>query len=411
MPAIAYQYSEDIQAVVEGLERFLRKEVIPRHDDNPQLYEDERDTFTPQGIYRPEVLAHMREVRTAASSAGYYNMCAPESIGGQGLGHLAWFAAWERAFRICHDKYWLCQFAISHWAFGPSVVLEKMTDKAKAELLPAIVSGEKMMSFGMSEPGAGSDATMMKTRAVPDGDGWRITGGKIWTTGSPYADYCLIFAITDAELAAGRKGGISAFLVPTNSPGFKVERVIKMWGSVGGNEALLYFDNMRVEAHQLVGTLNRGFNIAMLGVNLGKLFNAARAVGMSRWALEIAFDYVKIRKAFGHTLSEYQGVTFPLAESSTDIHAAHLMSINAAHLLDQGIDARKELSMTKGFAVKAGARAIDRVMQAHGAIGMTNEMWFTQAYRTLRNVQIADGANEVLNRTIVKEMLGGDLEL
>ncbi|HQP68752.1 MAG TPA: acyl-CoA dehydrogenase, partial [Quisquiliibacterium sp.] len=166
-----------------------------------------------------------------------------------------------------------------------------------------------------------------------------------------------------------------------------------------------------VEPWQLVGRLNRGFAIAMLGVNLGRIYNSARAVGMGRWALEKAYDYVKVRKTFDQPLSEYQGVTFPLAESAMQIHAAHLMSLNVSQLLDRGLPARKELSMTKGFATQMGALAVDRAMQVHGAIGMTAEMHMTEMFHSLRLVQIADGSNEILRRTISKEMLAGDLDL
>ncbi len=118
-----------------------------------------------------------------------------------------------------------------------------------------------------------------------------------------------------------------------------------------------------------------------------------------------------MRKAFDNTLSEYQGVTFPLAESAMHIHAAHLMALNVSQLLDRGLPARKELSMTKGFATQMGALAVDRAMQVHGAIGMTAEMHMTEMFHSLRLVQIADGSNEILRRAIAKEMLGGDLDL
>lgn len=411
MTAIAFEYSPEVTAIRGGLERFIRAEVVTRHEQNAHLLESPHRMYGEDGRYAPEVLALIRQVRMAAARAGYYAMCAPESIGGQGLGHVAWFGAWERVFHLCAEQYWLGQYALSHWAFGPSPVLTQLTAQARERMLPGLMSGEESMCFGMSEPGAGSDAMMMQTRATPDGDGWRLNGSKIWTTNSPYADYCIVFAVTDPEAAAQRRNGISAFLVPTKSEGFVVQRVIRMWGSAGGNEAVLHLDNVRVEAYQLVGSLNRGFSIAMLGVNLGRIFNSARAVGMGRWALEKAFDYVKVRKAFDNPISEYQGVTFPLAESAMHIHAAHLMALNAAQLLDRGLPARKELSMAKGFATQMAALAVDRAMQVHGAMGMTSEMHLAEAYKMLRMVNIADGSNEILRRAIAKEMLAGDLEL
>ena len=411
MPAIAWQYPDEVRAVRDGLDRFLKTEVIARHEKHAALLDNERRLFTDDGRYHPDALALIREVRIAAAAAGYYTMCVPQDLGGQGLGNIAWFGAWERIFHTCADHWWLGHYVISHWAFGPSAVLRQLTPQARQTLLPAMMTGHESMCFGMSEPGAGSDAMMMKTRAVADGDGWRLTGSKIWTTNSPYADYCIVFAITDPERAAQRRGGISAFLVPTRSPGFVVERVIRMWGSVGGNEAELRFDDVRIEPHQLVGRLNDGFAIAMLGVNLGRLYNSARSVGTGRWALEKAFEYCRIREAFGNPIAEYQGVTFPLAESAMQIHAAHLMCLNAAQLLDQGLAARKEVSMMKAFATQAATLALDRAIQAHGAIGMTNELGLTEAYKSLRKVNIADGTNEILRRTIAREMLGGDTDL
>ncbi|NDH53047.1 MAG: acyl-CoA dehydrogenase family protein [Betaproteobacteria bacterium] len=411
MTAIAYEYSPEIVEIRKGIEKFIKVEVIPRHENNARLFEIPHKTYTEDGRYSPDVLRLISEVRQAASKAGYYNMCAPESIGGQGLGHVAWFAGWEQIFHQCAENYWIGHFAMGHWAYGPSPVLTRLTDEAKQRFLPGLIAGTHSLCFGMSEPGAGSDAMMMQTRAKSDGTGWLLNGSKIWTTNSPYADYCIVFAVTDPEAAAQRKRGISAFLVPTNSPGFVIQRVIRMWDSAGGNEAVLHFDNVRVEPWQMVGELHNGFSIAMLGVNLGRIYNTARAVGMGRWALEKAFDYIKIRKTFGKPISEYQGVTFPLAESAMHIHAAHLMALNVSQLLDKGLPARKELSMTKGFATQMAAMAIDRAIQAHGAIGVTSELGLTEAYKTLRMVNIADGTNEILRRTIAQEMLAGDTDL
>ncbi len=411
MSAIAYAYPDDVAAIRDGLERFVQAEVIPRHEAHAAPLENPHRRYTEDGRVSPEVLALIAEVRQASARAGYYAMCAPESIGGQGLGHVAWFGAWERLWHLCAEQHWLGQYVLSHWAFGPSAVLSRLTDEARQRWLSGLVSAETTMCFGMSEPGAGSDAMMMQTTATPDGDGWRISGSKIWTTNSPYADFCLVFAVTDAKAASERRNGISAFLVPTTSPGFVVQRVIRMWDSAGGNEAVLHFDGIRVEPWQLVGELHRGFSIAMLGVNLGRLYNSARSIGSARWALEKAFDYAKVRKSFGRPIADYQGVTFPLAESAAEVHAAHLMALNVAQLLDRGQPARKELSMTKLFATRAGATAVDRAMQAHGAMGMTSEMHLAEIYHALRLVHIADGSNEILKRTIAKEMLDGDVAL
>lgn len=411
MSALAIEFPEDVRAAVEGVESFIRREVFPLHEKHDALLSDSSRKYNARGVFSDDAWKVVTELRQMAAEAGFYAMCAPVELGGGGMGHLAYYATWERIFHLCGTKNWLGHHMISHWAKGPSPVIANLTAKAQELYLPGLLSGEHTMCFGLSEPGAGSDAAGVQSTARPDGNGWRLNGGKIWTTNSPLADYMIVFAITDPERAAARKGGISAFIVPTDAPGFTRDKVIKMWGSSGTDECMSYFDDVRLERHQLVGELHKGFATAMLGVGLGRIYNCARSVGLSRWALEMAFDYTKTRKTFGRAISEYQGVTFPLAQSATEIHAARLMSINVAQLQDQGQRASKELAMAKGFAVQAGVRAVDRVIQAHGAIGMTNEMGLTDAFVILRKINVADGTNEILNRLIVKEMLSGNLEL
>ena len=411
MSAIAWELPEEIRAVRDGLVDFARKEVLPRHDKHRDLFEDQRRLYREDGRFSDELKGLIGEVRRASAKAGYYNMCVPESLGGGGLAHLAYFVGWEALFHLCGPQNWLMLYVISHWAFGPSRLLEKVTPEARDKILAPMMAGEASMCFGLSEPGAGSDAAALATRAVPDGNAWRLTGRKIWTSNSPVADYCIVFAITDAERAAARKGGISAFLVPTSSPGFEVQRIIKLFGHIGGDEAELRLEEVRVEPWQLVGELHQGFAAALYGVSLGRIYNSARAVGYGRWALEKALDYAQQRKAFGKAIAEYQGVTFPLAESAMELHAAHLMGLNVATLLDQGAPAVKELAMTKAYAVQVGYRAVDRAMQTHGAMGFTNELGLHHAWHSLRIVNVADGTNEILNRSIVQRLLKGDVEL
>ena len=407
MSAIAFDIPEDILAMREGLRAFAEAEILPRHEANLDLFEDQRRLYDSDGRFSEELLNLIGEVRRAASKAGYYQMCVPEELGGGGLGHLAYFVGFEELFHTCGPQNWLMLYAVSHWAFGPSRLLEKLTERARDEMLAPMMAGEKSMCFGLSEPGAGSDASRITTRAVPDGDGWRITGRKVWTSNSPVADYCVVFAVTDPDT----RGGISAFLVPTDAPGFEIQRIIKLFGHIGGDEAELTLDDVRVEPWQLVGDLHKGFAAALYGVSLGRIYNSARAVGYGRWALEQALDYAGVRKAFGETISEFQGVTFPLAESATELHAAHLMALNAATLLDRGDAAVKELSMAKAYAVQVGYKAVDRAMQTHGAMGFTNELGLYHAWHALRIVNVADGTNEILNRTIVQRLMKGDREL
>ena len=411
MSAIAYDLPADVVAVRDGLLRFVEAEVVPRLEGNHGLLSDARRLYGENGAYAPDVRRLIREVRSASAKAGFYAMCAPVALGGGGLGHLAYYVAWEAIYRRLGGHAVLTPWVIAHWAFGPSPVLTQITEEARRRCLDGMMSGETSMCFGLSEPGAGSDASMIRTRAVRHGEGWRITGRKLWTTNAPTAEWCIVFAVTDPAKAERKAGGISAFLVPTDAPGFHVESVVKLFGHPGGHEGALALEDVAVEPWQLVGTLDDGFKVALYGVSLGRVYNSARAVGQGRWALELALDYAKQREAFGAVIADYQGVTFPLAQSASELHAAHLMGLNAAMLLDRGDRAVKELSMAKSYAVQAGFRAVDRAIQTHGGMGLTNEVGLVHAWQDLRIVNIADGTNEILAKTIAQRLLAGDVEL
>lgn len=411
MTAIAFDIPDEITQIAKGLERFVHAEVIARHERHAALLDDPRRRYAEDGRYVPQVVDLIRQVRMASAEVGYFNLCVPPSLGGVGQGYLAYYVCWELINRLCGPHHWLGTFALSHWAFGPSPVLERVTPEARERILAGLVSGRQSMCFGLSEPGAGSDATMIETRAARDGDGWRITGRKMWTSNVTIADWMIAFAVTDPARAAAKKGGISAFLLPTSAPGFTLERVTLLHGDIGGVEGESTLDGVRVEPWQLVGTLHEGFGIALLGVSLGRVYNAARSVGLARWAIEKAVAYAAQRVAFGAPIAQHQGVSFPLAESAMQVHGAHLMGLNASILLDRGERAIKELSMAKAYAVEVCLRAVDRAIQTHGGMGLTNEVGLVHAYDTLRVINIADGTNEILRRTIYQQLAKGDLEL
>lgn len=411
MSAIAFDLPDEVRTVRDGVLGFVKAEVVPRIERHREVLEDPRRLYGEDGVFSPVVRTLIREVRMASAAAGFYAMCAPTSLGGGGLGHLSYYVAWEAVYRLLGAQGVVTPWVIAHWALGPSPVLAQVTAEARERILADMMAGRTSMCFGLSEPGAGSDASMIRTRAERSGDGWRISGRKLWTTNAPTAEWCIVFAVTDPDRASRKKGGISAFLVPTSAPGFTVESVVKLFGAPGGHEGALVLEDVRVEPWQLVGTLDDGFKVALYGVSLGRVYNSARAVGQGRWALEKAVAYAQQREAFGQTISNYQGVMFPLADSASELHAAHLMGLNAAMLLDRGGPAVKELSMAKSFSVQAGLRAVDRAMQTHGGMGLTNEVGLYHAWHDLRIVNIADGTNEILARTISQRLLAGDTEL
>jgi acyl-CoA dehydrogenase len=287
------------------------------------------------------------------------------------------------------------------------VLVEARDEAVVADLL----AGRRSMCFGLSEPDSGSDAWGMKTSAVRDGDEWRITGTKQWTTNGPSADVCLVFAVTDAERAKLRRGGVSAFLVPTDTPGFSVDSVITLFGHIGGDEAILSFDDVRVPAAALVGEVDSGFTLALKAVNEGRLYNCGRAIGLARWCLDQAVDYAKQRRTFDRPIADYQAIQWHLADSATELYAARCMTLDCARRLERGERAIKELSMSKLMATEAGCRAIDRCTLVLGAMGLTSEMRFYDAWQQVRTVRIAEGSGEILRRTIAGRLLQGDLSL
>ena len=254
--------ASDREDVLEGLRSFVRSRVIPLHEKESAILDDPRRRYGADGRYSPETLDLMRHVRMESSAAGYYTMLVPESLGGGGLGPTMLYDVWEDLHHQFGPKYWLAYQAVAHWAKGPSPALRFAVPDFVAPLLPGLLSGERMMCFAMSEPDAGSDAWGMRTRATPiTGGGWSITGTKQWISNGSIADYALVLAVTDNAQAAERKSGVTAFLVPTDQPGFHVDSTIKMFGQLGGHEAILSFDSVEVGAHQVVGELHRGFEV------------------------------------------------------------------------------------------------------------------------------------------------------
>ena len=404
MTAIAEPLPAGIGDFRDRVLGFAEREVLPLHERHGELLDDPRGRYDASGRLRPEVVALIREVRTASAREGLFTACVPEELGGGGHGHLAYYAGWQALFHRLGPRPWLLLHVMAHWAFGPSRLLSQLSERARERFLPGLMDGSKIMCFGLSEPGAGSDLSALATKAERDGDGWRITGRKIWTTHGPIADCCVLFARTGER-------GITAFLVPTDAEGFRRVRVVHLFGDIGGDEAELALEDVRVEPWQVIGEVDRGLAAALYGVSLGRVYNSARAVGTGRWAVETALDYAQKREAFGAPIAEYQGVAFPLAESATELHAAHLMGRNASRLLDRGERTIKELSMTKAYSVQAGLRAVDRAMQTHGALGFTNDLGLTEAWKALRVVNVADGSNEIMNRMIVRQLLRGDTDL
>lgn len=403
--------SKEIDELLDGLGAFIETEVLTRHRDGGDQLADPRRRYDDDGRYSAASLDAIREVREASATAGYYTMFVPVELGGGGLGAEALFRVWEFINRRFGPHPWLALSAVAHWAKGPSHVLAHARAELRDEVLPDLLAGRTSMCFGMSEPDAGSDATRMRTQARRDGDSWIITGSKQWISNAPYAQHAVIFTRTSAADAGTDRDGFTAFLVPTDAPGLVVDNSIRMFGHLGGDEGIIHLDDVRVDDARVLGDVGKGFAIAMSGVSSGRLYNSGRAVGLGRWAVELALEYIQRREAFGRPVAVNQGVLFPLAEAATELRAARLLSLDVARLIDVGTPARKELSMAKSYATEVATRAIDRAVQAHGAMGFTNELGLSEAWQSTRKIQVADGTAEILRRDIGRALLAGDLEL
>jgi len=395
---------DDLDDILDGLAGFLDAEVVPRHRARNDELLDRADLYTGDGRYRPEILDLVREVRETSARAGYYTMLVGEDGAGPAMGFEALYRVWETIFHRCGTEFWLGHHVVAHWARGPGHVVHAASPAVRERVLPALMSGTATTCFAMSEPDAGSDAWRMRTRATRVEGGWVINGTKQWITNGPYAEHAIVFAVTDDAQAQQRRGGVTAFLVPTDTPGFVVDRVIRFFGHPGGDEAIIGLTDVQVPEENVLGVPGEGFRLAMQGVSTGRIYNSARSVGLARWALERAAAYASQRQTFGRPLIDNQGVAFPLADRATEVHAAQLMGLNCARLLDAGLEARTEVAMTKVFSTEAAVRAVDTAMQVHGAMGFTNEIGLGEAWHQARRICVADGASEILRRQIARAL-------
>ena len=409
MPSISELPAQDIDLVLKGLFGFLSSVVDPLEKELEPILDDPRRYYQPDGRVVPEVQAAWRQIRRGSAAAGYYTMFVPEDIGGGGLGNVALFKTWQALYERFGPGEALAYNAVAHWATGPSTIWRYVSEEMSRDVRPQVMAGELIGSFGMSEPDAGSDAWGIKSRAVRDGDNWVISGSKQWTSWAPYADYCLVLAVTDPALAAKRRSGVSCFYVPTNSPGFTVDSVIRLFGDIGGNEAILGLNDVVVRPAQLLGELDRGFDLGMLNVTTGRIYNSARCVGMAQWALKKGLAYAETRHTFGQRLNEHQSVQNLLADCAVDIFTAEATGLELARRMDAGQPVRAEAAISKLHATNAAWRVFDRVMQVHGGMGLTNETGLFAGMHKARTLRIADGPDEILRRTIARELISHGL--
>ena len=266
------------------------------------------------------------------------------------------------------------------------------SDAQKEEWLKPLARGEKLGCFCLTEPHTGSDAAAITTRADRDGDHFVLNGVKHYITTGSHADVAIVFAVTDK--AAGKKG-ISCFLVPTATPGYKVARIERKMGQHASDTAQIVFEDCRVPASALLGKEGEGYKIALSNLEAGRIGIAAQSVGMARAAFEAAVAYAKERVTFGVPIIEHQAVNFRLADMATRIDAARLMVWRAATLKDAGKPCLVEASMAKMYASEMAEKVCSDAIQIHGGCGYTDETAVERIARDVRITQIYEGANDI----------------
>lgn len=406
-------YPEELVAIGDSLVRFIDREVVSLEQSNAQLLKSERHIYDATGRYVPKVLELRRQVRMRSAELGFYNLFGDPALGGEGLGAVAATYLQELLNHRYGPERLLIQTVVlpSPFTNGLTPVLTHLATEVFERFGHDIRNGSKTLCFALSEPDAGSDVFSLKTRAVREGDEWIINGSKQWITNSPYADFALVFAITHDELFRHRQGGVTGFFVPTDTPGFSVPGIIPVMGHLGGETGIVALDGVRIPDEYRLGAVDSGLQVALHGVNTGRLSMAGTCVGLARWALDQAVEYAKVRKTFGKPIGEHQAVQFLLADSAIDIYAVKSMMQNLAWRIDQGQPSIKELSMVKAAATEMLGRVMDRCMEVHGGMGLTNELRLEAGFRYARLLRIPDGTAEIQRRSIAQQMLRGDTSL
>ncbi|MHB8874075.1 MAG: acyl-CoA dehydrogenase [Myxococcaceae bacterium] len=326
-------------------------------------------------------------------------VAVPEDFGGAGLDNVCYAVAIEEIARGCASTGVIMSVNNSLYC---DPVMKFGTDEQKREFLTPFARGEKLGCFGLTEPEAGSDAAAQKTVAVKKGDDYVINGSKNWITCGPRADAMVLFAMTDK--AAGHKG-ISAFVVPTTTPGFNRAPPDRKMGISAAHSCSMYFEDMKVPAKNRLGKEGDGFKVAMSTLDGGRIGIAAQAIGIARASLEEALAYSAERQTFGKPIREHQAIQFMLADMATELDAARLLTLKAARLKDQGVRHSVESAMAKLYASEMASRVTNKGLQIHGGMGYSKEMDAERHVRDARITEIYEGTSEIQRIVISSNLM------
>jgi acyl-CoA dehydrogenase len=368
---------------IQQLQRYVRERLIPA----------ERAVIEADRI-PDDILAEMRDM-------GLFGLTIPEEYGGAGMN----ITQYARTIHVLSYAMPAFRSIISiNIGMVCSALKNGGTDAQKAEWLPRLAAGE-IACFGLTEPGSGSDSAGMQTTAVRSGNGWVLNGTKRYITNSPFAQLALIMARTSKE-ALPKNAHVSAFLVPTDTPGVSIGSSDKKMGQSGSHIADVILEDVALPADALLGTEEgKGFGFAMQSLDNGRISVGAMATAMARRALDSALGYANERKAFGEPIANFQLIQQMLAESDTEIYAAECMMADVTARADAGENVLRKAAAFKVFASEMCGRVVDRVVQIYGGAGYLAEYDAERFFRDARVLRIYEGTTQILQLQIAKHML------
>jgi len=339
-----------------------------------------------------------REELQELAALGAFGVAVPEQYGGAGLDYVALALVLEEI--AAGDGGVSTIISVNNCPVC-SIAMMYASEAQKQQWLRPLAQGELLGAFALTEPHTGSDAAALRTTAVRDGAHYVINGTKQFITSGKYGDVAIVMAVTDK--AAGKKG-ISAFWVPTSTPGYIVAGVEHKMGQHSSDTAQIVFDNCRIPQENLIGEEGMGYKIALSGLEGGRIGIASQAVGMARAAYEAALAYAKDRESFGKAIFEHQAVQFRLAEMAMKIEAARQLILHAASMKDAGLPCLKEAAMAKLFASEMAERVVSDAMQVFGGYGYVADFPVERIYRDVRVCQIYEGTSDIQKILIARAL-------
>lgn len=394
---VDFELDEETRMIVRTLGDFMEQEVVPVQEKYREDLINERRRLTEDGRIRDDILEASRRIRKKSAEKGFYGMHMPEEVGGADVSTPGMLRAFQEVYK--HGLGFT--FAVLAQIEGPSEMLLALDEEKREEYLYPLMEGEKTSAFALTEPGAGSDVRGISTRAEKDGDKWVLNGTKTFVTNGPYCDFAQVFAVTDPD--ADGYDGITAFLVDADAEGFTKSPPQDTISS-DGLQCEFHLDDCRVPEDHVIGGEGQGFFMAMRNISQARIQIGGICLGLAEFCLDKAVDYATEREAFGRPVSDFQGVSFPLAEAKTKYKAAENLALNTAWKIDQGRSAIEETSMTKLYCTEMLWDVADKCVQVHGGTGVAKETNIENVLRYSRVMRIYEGTSEIQKSTIASNM-------